>query len=85
MQNLIFWSLVARSVEVFRRYLIVGELALDGTVQNVRGVLRMAFRSHKDGHREIHPFTRKCQECGLNMKGEAIKNLISSQILIQLL
>jgi len=34
-------------------YLVVGELSLDGTVQNVRGVLSMALRAQEEGFRGI--------------------------------
>ncbi len=37
----------------FSRYMIMGELSLDGSVQNVRGVLPMALRAKKEGFRGI--------------------------------
>jgi magnesium chelatase family protein len=39
--------------EGFSEYMIMGELSLDGSVQNVRGVLPMALRAKKEGFRGI--------------------------------
>lgn len=39
--------------ERLSEYLVMGELSLDGTVQNVRGVLSMALRAQKEGFRGI--------------------------------
>ncbi len=39
--------------DLLSEYLVVGELSLDGTVQNVRGVLPMALRAHAEGFRGI--------------------------------
>jgi magnesium chelatase family protein len=35
--------------DLFKDYVIMGELSLDGTVQNVRGVLPIALRAKKEG------------------------------------
>lgn len=39
--------------DLLSEYLVVGELSLDGTVQNVRGVLPMALRAQAEGFRGI--------------------------------
>ena len=39
--------------DLLSEYLVVGELSLDGTVQNVRGVLPMALRAQSEGFRGI--------------------------------
>jgi magnesium chelatase family protein len=40
-------------VDVFSKYVIMGELSLDGMVQNVRGVLPMALRAKEEGFKGI--------------------------------
>lgn len=50
-------ALLAASQQVqsdrLEKYIIMGELSLDGTVQNVRGVLPMALRAREEGFRGI--------------------------------